>query len=51
MALLGLPWKIVGVMLAGKGEYYTQQQQALTDACSTEFWHGVSRPSCTWNAS
>ena len=51
MALLGLPWKIVGVMLAGKAEYYTQQQQALTDACSTEFWHGVSRPSCTWNTS
>ena len=42
VALLGLPWKILGVMLAGKAEYYTQQQQTLTEACSAEFWQGMS---------
>ena len=42
VALLGLPWKIIGVMLAGKVEYYTQQQQALTEACLAELWQGKS---------
>ena len=40
VALLGLPWKILGVMLAGNIEYYTQQQQALTEACSAELLQG-----------
>lgn len=41
VALLGLPWKVIGVMLAGTREYYSQQQHALTEAYSSDFLQGM----------
>lgn len=35
-ALLGLPWRVTGVMLAAPEDYYRQQQQSLTAAFCAE---------------
>ncbi|KAK9915841.1 hypothetical protein WJX75_005000 [Coccomyxa subellipsoidea] len=43
VALLGLPWRIHGVMLAGTKEYYQQQQKDLTAASLSSF--GAGNPS------
>lgn len=40
VALLGLPWRIHGVMLAGTEEYYLQQQKDLTAAFLSNFGAG-----------
>jgi hypothetical protein len=40
VALLGLPWRIHGVMLAGTKEYYQQQQKDLTAASLSSFGAG-----------
>jgi 1-aminocyclopropane-1-carboxylate deaminase/D-cysteine desulfhydrase-like pyridoxal-dependent ACC family enzyme len=36
-ALLGLPWRVVGVMLAGQEAYYRQQQERLVAEFLAEF--------------
>ena len=46
VALLGLPWKVIGVMLAGTREYYSQQQHALTEAYSSDFLQGMPYLQC-----
>ena len=40
VALLDLPWKVQGVMLAGSAEYYVQQQFKLAEAFSSDFLTG-----------
>ena len=40
IALLGLPWRVTGVMLAGTTDYYQQQARDLTQAFLTE--HGAA---------
>ncbi|CAL8470386.1 g9928 [Coccomyxa elongata] len=40
VALMGLPWKVHGVMLAGSEEYYNRQQQELTAAFTAAFAAG-----------
>ncbi|KAL4440249.1 hypothetical protein ABPG75_003250 [Micractinium tetrahymenae] len=37
-ALLGLPWRVTGVCLAGPVDYYRQQQEELTAAFCAEQW-------------
>jgi len=46
VALLDLPWKVIGVMLAGTREYYSQQQRALTQALSSDFLQGMPNFKC-----
>lgn len=41
VALMGLPWKVHGIMLAGSEEYYKRQQQDLTAAFTAAFAAGV----------
>lgn len=44
IALLGLPWRVVGVMLAGDLQYYAGQQHALAGAFSSAFLTGRPCP-------
>ena len=37
IALLQLPWKVVGIMLAGPASYYKQQQEQLTSTFGSAF--------------
>ena len=39
--LLGLPWSVHSIMLAGSVDYYTQQQRDLTKAFSIKFLTGA----------
>ena len=51
IALLDLPWKVQGVMLAGSAEYYVQQQSELAEAFSSEFLTGKRfhfQQACRW---
>ena len=41
VALMHLPWKVHGVMLAGSEDYYNQQQQELIAAFNAAFGAGV----------
>lgn len=56
IALLDLPWKVQGVMLAGSADYYVQQQSLLAEAFSADFLTGRQSQSqedtaCPWPVS
>ena len=40
IAILDLPWKVQGVMLAGSAKYYIQQQSKLAKAFSSDLLTG-----------
>ena len=44
--LLGLPWQVQGIMLAGEASYYQEQQRQLTSGFMQEFWRTSAGPYC-----
>lgn len=49
-ALLGLPWRVTGVCLAGPASYFQQQQEELTAAFCAEQWAPTAAPEATLDA-